>query len=96
MHRRAGVHQYRWPDAIVALGAAVLTLGLAVWMVKATPEWATVQRYLLILPTSLVTYWFGRRAARPASAAGVLLISLILIAWADTFATEMSSFPVTP
>jgi PAS domain S-box-containing protein len=95
MHRRAGVRRYRWAEAIVALGAAVLTLGLAVWMVKTTPEWATVQHHLLILATSLVTYWFCRRAAWPAATAGVLLILPILISWADAFVADMSSFPIT-
>ena len=67
-----------WPDVIVAVSAAVLTLGLVAWMVKSPPEWVTIPRYLLVLPVSLIASWFGYRAAWLAAAAGALLIIVSL------------------
>ena len=67
-----------WPDVIVAVGAAVLTLGMGAWMVQAPSEWVAVPRYLLILPVGLVAYWFGYRMAWLAAAGGALLVLVSL------------------
>ncbi len=79
MSERTGKRWYGWLDVVAAVGAAISTLGLVAWMVKAPPEWATVPRYLLILPASLVAYRFGRRTAWIAAAAGALLILVSLV-----------------
>ncbi len=80
MSEQTSKHRYRGPDVAAAVGAAVLTLGLVAWVVKAPPEWATVPRYLLILPASLIAYRFGRRMAWIAAAVGALLILASLVA----------------
>ncbi len=70
LHRRAGVRRYKWPDVVVALCAAALTLGLAVWMVKASPEWVTVVISPVVdgllaggslFPVALLAAWWGEQ-----------------------------------
>jgi PAS domain S-box-containing protein len=79
MSELTGTRQYQGRDWAVIVGAAALTLGLAVWMAVAAPEWAAIPRYLLFLPAGLIAYRFGRRAAWIAAAAGTLLILLSLV-----------------
>nr|HID12720.1 GAF domain-containing protein [Anaerolineae bacterium] len=85
MNEQTEKRRFRWPGVVAAIGTAALTLSLVVWMVKAPPEWATVPRYLLLLPAGLVAYQFGHRMAWIAAVAGALLILLSLI---GAFATE--------
>jgi PAS domain S-box-containing protein len=81
MSDQVGKHRYRWLDGVVIVGAAILALGLVALAVQASPEWATVLRYLLSLPVGLVALRFGRRMAWVAAAIGVVLIILSLV-WA--------------
>ena len=67
---------------VAAVGAAVSTLGLVAWIVKAPPEWATVLRYLLILPASLVAYRFGRQTAWIAATSALLIFASLVGAFA--------------
>jgi len=68
-----------------ALIAAILALVLMTWMMS-YPHWASVLRYLLILPVALVAYRFDRRAALGAAALGALLILLSLLLTAPSTA----------
>ena len=79
MGERPEKRRYEWSAVVVGASVVVLTLGLAVWMVKTSPEWATIPRYLLLLPAGLVAYRFGRRMAWIAAMAGALLILVPLI-----------------
>ena len=78
MSEQVAGRQYGWPGWVVAAGAMILALGLVAWMMSPV-EWASVARFLLLLPAGLVAYRFGRRAAWCGAAVGVLLILLSLI-----------------
>jgi PAS domain S-box-containing protein len=75
MGARAEKRHYMWPDKVAVIAAAVLVLG----MVIVPSEWATVPRYLLLLPVGWVAYRFGWRAAWISAAVGALLIAFSLV-----------------
>jgi PAS domain S-box-containing protein len=61
------------PTIIKIAAIAGLTLGLVVWMMLGASQWATIPRYLLLLPVGLTAYWFGQRPAWAVSAVGAVL-----------------------
>jgi PAS domain S-box-containing protein len=89
MGARVEKHQHVWLDIVAVVGAAALALGL----VTAPPEWATILRYLLLLPAAWAAYRFGRRMAWVSAALGVLLIVISLLA-GGMIAGELSSYHI--
>ena len=57
MGEQAGKRRCRWPDVAAVASVAVLTFGLAVWMMQNTAKGAAILPYLIFLPAGLTAYW---------------------------------------
>lgn len=94
MSKRARGYWFEWPDVVVIVSMALVALGLAVWSVQIPTEWASIPRLALIVPVSVVAYWFGRRWAWIAAATGASLNLIALSMLSPTLFPPLSSATV--